>query len=403
MVQPFSHIAVPARGILNIDFPFNLLPLELKALVLRHVLPRHGILPKEPRAQDFNQDEDWSTEETGIFWKYLDKNKRALDANVDRNTTADADEARVLLPLLLVSKHFADVAGQTFTDIVPLVINITPVCVHFLETVKSVSYEYLSYKSFLEFHQFRCMRTFELNLDFAQQWWHDRFEEPLNTIQGIWWGRQKEWLRTICDLLSTNDDIRQLTVRFPCLCHLEKEAPELVEQAERILLNLFSPLKRLKVANRVQFIWSHNMDGLEAINDEPEFAEDESHPNEDKLMANNGIPKPDTQPRHSCSNDTHGGTLGKTIRQRFSQLTGETLSHHEATWKRIKAMNRYRTHPSSDIRLGWSSSIEERLETVLGWLEKCQLYPHHSSVAYHRHCAAFDAAAYDAVQRVLGS
>ncbi|KAL8750841.1 MAG: hypothetical protein Q9184_006275 [Pyrenodesmia sp. 2 TL-2023] len=365
MVQPFSHILVPAQGKLNIDFPFNLLPLELKALFLRHVLPRHGILPKEPRAQDFDQDEDWSTEETGIFWKYLDKNKRALDTNVDRNTTADADEAGVLLPLLLVSKHFADVARQTFTNTVPLVINITPVCFHFRETVKS---------------------------------------KPLNnTIHGIWWGKQKEWLRTICDLLSTNGDIRQLTVRFPCLCHVEEEAPELAEQAERILFNLFSPLKRLKVATRVRFIWSHNMDGLEAIDDEPEFAEDESHPNANKLTANNSIPTPDTQPRHPCNNDTHGGVLGETIRQRFSHLTGESLSHPEATWKRIKAMSRYRTNPFSDIRVGWPSSIEEQLETVLGCLEKYQLYPDHSSVGYHRHCAAFDAAVYDVVERILES
>ncbi|KAI4179552.1 MAG: hypothetical protein LQ346_007173 [Caloplaca aetnensis] len=136
MAQHLPRVAVPAQGVSNAHFPFELLPPELKEMILAHVLPRHGILPKEPQGQYFDQDEDWSPEETGIFWKYLERVQKALDANnnSDNTTTADADEAGVLLPLLLVSKGFADVARQVFTDDVPMVINITPVCLHFLET-----------------------------------------------------------------------------------------------------------------------------------------------------------------------------------------------------------------------------------------------------------------------------
>ncbi|KAL8917444.1 MAG: hypothetical protein Q9208_007938 [Pyrenodesmia sp. 3 TL-2023] len=396
MVQAFSHIAVPARGTSGIDFPFDLLPLELKKLVLSHILPRHGILPKEPRAQKFNQDEVWYPEETVIFWKYLDKAKKALDAkHVNRTTTAD--EASVLLPLLLVSKDFTDVARQAFIDTVPLVVSVTPVCLRFLEAVERVCYKYLSYTSFLRFEHFRRMRTFELDLDFAQRWWHDRFKEPLNPNREIWWGEPKEWLRIICDLLSTNGNIRQLTVRFPCLCHLkEDEDPELADQAERIMLNFFSPLRRVKVANRVEFIWSHNMDRLEAINNEPE-----SNKNELTADKDNGEHTPGDAPPNPCGNDTRGGILGRKIRQQFSHLTGESSSRQEATWKRVKAMERYRTGVSTDVRIGWEGLIEELLETVLTRLERCALSPDQSSVAYQRHSAAFERAVNEAVGMIL--
>ncbi len=75
----------------------------------------------------------------------------------------------------------------------------------------------------------------------------------------------------------------------------EEEAEEdpcwLAGQAERILLNLLEPLRRVKVAKGVQFIWGHGMDGLEAIDyDEADSDDDFLDKDDGSNSCNDGSP-----------------------------------------------------------------------------------------------------------------
>ncbi|KAI4266084.1 MAG: hypothetical protein L6R38_008970 [Xanthoria sp. 2 TBL-2021] len=115
----------------------------------------------------------------------------------------------------------------------------------------------------------------------------------------------KEQLRLTSDMLSENDNISHLTVTFPCYCSLPP-----VRDASRVapaILDFLTPLKRIKVATTVLFIPAHGLNVQ---------AEDD-HCN-----------KPE------CLN------LAQTTQVSMGQLSGEVLNHREATWKRVKAMER---------------------------------------------------------------
>lgn len=366
MKMTSGHAATPAAA--STVFPFEKLPEELRIKVLRYVLPLPGILPRSPRAPPnstltFDQDEDWTQDENGAFWEYLDN----LEIPVNSNN------AGVLLPLILVNNRLAELASATFTDNVPMIINITPTCLHFLETLNSLLWEFPTYKSFLYIQHFREMRTFELNLDFDEIWWSDWFEEKLDPEEHIWWARPKEWLRTTCDLLAANNNIRQLTVRLPCLCALE--TPELVSQAEKIMLNLLSPLQRVCTANPLRFLWQHK------------------HQSIDHEM-------PSQQLQSSFGEQCMAEDLVKKLQEKLGQLTGEGLNHPEGTWKRIKTMRR--TRPSDDFDTSSISTIGDRLEKLHKRLEEWERSATLDASDHHNPSnKAFDKSAYKAVQTIL--
>ncbi|KAL8853936.1 MAG: hypothetical protein Q9221_001244 [Calogaya cf. arnoldii] len=115
----------------------------------------------------------------------------------------------------------------------------------------------------------------------------------------------KEQLRLTSDMLAGNDNILHLKVTFPCYCSLPP-----VRDASRVapaILDFLTPLKRIKVATTVLFIPAHGLNVQ---------AEDD--------LCN----KPE------CLN------LAQTIQVSMGQLSGEVLNHREATWKRVKAMER---------------------------------------------------------------
>ena len=135
-----------------------------------------------------------------------------------------------------------------------MVINITPMSLHFLNTlVNNLPLEYPSYKQFTSVRGFLPLRNFELNLYFDSRWWCRGFDGQTRLSDWPWWKQPKEWLRTICDILATNDTIEKLSVRLPCLCTLI--TPHHVLQAEIVMLDLLAPLRQLRVVEPVQFVW----------------------------------------------------------------------------------------------------------------------------------------------------
>lgn len=230
---------------------------------------------------------------------------------------------------------------------------------HFISRLFTVLHEYPSYQSFADIPHFQHMQTFELNLDFDRQWWSEWFEEPLNSEEEIWWARPKENLRTICDILTTKHKMHHLIVRLPCLCSLT--TPRRVEQASSVMLDLLSPLRRLCIANAVCFIWRHQINKHKTQDHKIIRAEGEANNESQTQEAVNDT----TRFEAMTSTDTHvctqalGADLIKTLQVQLGQLKGEKLSHREAIWKTIKAMDRKPLEDDDDTRLDFGERLDE--------------------------------------------
>ncbi|KAL8717747.1 MAG: hypothetical protein Q9225_005044 [Loekoesia sp. 1 TL-2023] len=324
MAETPLHAAIPARAASGSSFEW--LPLEIQRMIIRYTMPHGGIIPKLPQdPQYLYEDEELVWEEDSCFYTYL----RELE-------NAESGDAVVPLSLFQVSKTISSIAASVFNEEVPLVINITPACIHFLSTVVSKFYEYPSYKSFAHIQHFRRMQNFELNLDFSPELWSPLFKEELDPEGISWWSRHKEWLRTICDVLMMNDSIQHLIVRLPCFCSLT--TTDLVSQAEVIMLDLLAPLRRLRVTNVVRFDRPHYVTSLET---------------DDCKMHHHA------RGFHVC-NEGLGKNLVEVLQGKLGRLDGEGLDHREGTWKMIKAMDRASPEPGNLA----SRDIEDRLDAV---------------------------------------
>ncbi|KAL8921640.1 MAG: hypothetical protein Q9172_003888 [Xanthocarpia lactea] len=307
MVQTFLHVAVPTGTAAT--FPFEKLPLELQRQIIRETVLEHGFRPKPTipapwDQKDIDPNGYWSENECDFFIDYLE----CLE-----DETADSHSAMVPLNLLKVSKTVANFALSIHKEEMPMVINIATMSLHFLNTlVNNLPLEYPSYKELTRVRGFLPLRNFELNLNFDSRWWGDAFDLQIPLSQWPWWQEPKEWLRTICDILATNDTIEKLSVRLPCLCTLI--TPGHIARAEIVMLDVLAPLRQLRVVEPVQFVWQRcQWDNYE-----------------------NGTC---THQGHCCTAGLGEGLL-KILQTTFVRLTGEELSHHEEIWKNLKALPR---------------------------------------------------------------
>ncbi|KAL8905869.1 MAG: hypothetical protein Q9171_006498 [Xanthocarpia ochracea] len=279
-------------------------------MVIRETFLEHGFQPKLPSTgppwswRHFDPKGYWCPQEFALFLEYLE----CLD-----DSTADFHAAMVPLNLLKVSKTVANFALSIQKEEMPMVINITPVGFHFLNTlVNNIPLEYPSYKGFTYVRGFFPLQNFELNLNFLSRWWCEGFEGQWYLNDWLWWTQLRESLRTICDILATRDTIEKLSVRLPCLCTLM--TPGLVAEAEAVMLDILAPLRQLRVVEPVQFVWQRCQYG-----------------NYKKGTC--------THQGHSCTPGL-GESVLKTLQTEFVRLTGEELSHHEEIWKNVKALPR---------------------------------------------------------------
>ncbi|KAL8857705.1 MAG: hypothetical protein Q9178_005740 [Gyalolechia marmorata] len=278
-------------------------------MVIRETVLEHGFRPKPtipaPRYyKDIDPNGWWSEEECDLFIDYLE----CLE-----DATADSHSALVPLNLLKVSETVANFALSIHKEEMPMVINIATMSLHFLDTlVNNLPHEYPSYKEFTCVRGFLPLRNFELNLNFDSRWWCRGFDRQTKLSDWPWWKQPKEWLRTICDILATNDTIEKLSVRLPCLCTLI--TPGHIARAEIVMLDLLAPLRQLRVVEPVQFVWQ-------------------------RCQWDNYKNGTCTHQGHCCTAGLGEGLL-KTLQTKFVRLTGEELSHHEEIWKNLKALPR---------------------------------------------------------------
>ena len=152
-------------------------------------------------------------------------------------------------------------------------------------------------------HFFTSMRHYQLNIRYGDAILDKSLQKEM-----------KENLRLVSDMLSENSNIKHLTVTFPCHCswycrcsgHCQCAMRD-TSQVVAAVMDFLSPLKRIKVANTVSF--------------KPACG-------------------PYTNAEDGICNETRCLKLAHTMEASLSQLTGEALNHREATWKRIKAMER---------------------------------------------------------------
>ncbi|KAL8830875.1 MAG: hypothetical protein Q9170_005533 [Blastenia crenularia] len=325
----------------------ELLPAEILLKIIHYTMPQGGIVPRFPRnlqggwADD--EDETWLKSETRLFGTYL--------RNLQR---AGSEYEAVPLSLFQVSKVIAGMTQSVFDDEVPFVIDITPLSMHFLGKFDSRSlghmdYRYRNCKGLTHIQHFVRMHNFKLDFNFGPRWWARDLRKQLYPNSEIWWAGPKEHLRAICDNLMANSGIHRLTVRVPCLCSLK--TANLASQAEIILLDLLSPLRRLRVFDTVQFDWKHDLSGSRL----------EDHGLVDERS-------------HVCTHGL-GETVMEVLRTKLGRLDGEELDHREKTWRAIKARKRAK----SDLKNPASLKVSEALSDV------------HECMTYFLHSEAFDA------------
>lgn len=235
-----------------IPFPLERLPPELQRMVFQAALPPHCLRPKSLLFGSRQSDRLWwskwdatnnefkTVDEDDAFFSYLRELEKEYEYTVDFISP---------LNLLRVSKTVAATARSICFEDVPIVINIAPGYLQFLQTTIIDELEFPTYKDFTHFEHFMALRHFELDFNLYESWWNLEFQKPRITNNNAWWRQPKEWLRTVCDLLAANNHIEKLSVRLPCFCSLE--TAELVAQAEVAVTDLLEPLKRLRVRDPV--------------------------------------------------------------------------------------------------------------------------------------------------------
>lgn len=274
-------------------FPFEKLPMELQLHVLRFTMPQYGIRPRLRPHMPHG---------------YYDDSDIASSRRVREGD---------LIPVYLfqVSKWISTQALAIFHEVF-LHTDVYPRNPYFLGWF-DCSTEFPSYLLFAEVLYFKRMRNFHLNIRYDNPSW--KVARALSTY-GDNGALVKERVRTVADVLSTNENIRSLTVTIPCQCTLkDTEIP--FQVAERTILDSLQPLKRLRVAESVRIV--------------PSFV--------------NGT----RESRPYCTR-SNCQRLAQKTKASLGQLVGEELSDKEETWKLLKAMPRPSSHTFETTSQLWT-------------------------------------------------
>ncbi|KAI4277742.1 MAG: hypothetical protein LQ337_001553 [Flavoplaca oasis] len=252
-------------------FPFDKLPAELQLMVIRFAMPEDGL--------------------RSIFHR----NKK-----YEPPPSEPIRRASIPTGLFRTNHYLSAVSLDTFRREVCMHIGVSPIKVTcFGHRVTTHPFPASIPKS--NAHFFTSMRNYQLNIRPA--------EARPSTIKQK---KLKEQLRRVSDMLSENDNIKHLTVTFPChcswYCHCSGHCRCALRDTSRVVaavLDFLSPLKRIKVAKTVVF---KPASGL--------FIDAE----DDNCNGNRCL------------------SLAHTMEASMGQLNGEALTYREATWKRIKAI-----------------------------------------------------------------
>ncbi|KAL8716221.1 MAG: hypothetical protein Q9220_000126 [cf. Caloplaca sp. 1 TL-2023] len=299
------------------SFPFERLPVELQANVLRLALP-HRLAPSlVQRAHN------------------IIKKRRSWSTN-----------------LLRVNKAVSNLTRSILTNEIPLVFKVAvasleePLGLTVLDRDITYSDQAARPQMLADMHQIHSMRRFELDLMSADDcsWWSAYKDQPIAGIHAPFDCAQreseyKEKLRFICDtLVAFSDNIQHLSVRVPCTCQLKNDE-ELALTVVTRMVDYLAPLRRLHVAKSVTFHVVHN------DHDQPYLS---------------GVPLNVPRAEQQC----------QILQASLGRLRGEKLSEHEEMWKNLKSMDWptcsfVQDHFQSEFR-----SIREALDGIGNDFEK---------------------------------
>ncbi|KAL8727220.1 MAG: hypothetical protein Q9166_006184 [cf. Caloplaca sp. 2 TL-2023] len=225
--------------------------------------------------------------------------------------------------LFYTNQWLSTTAVAIFHQNVPLYINIYPRGISYAnetllfidpskrEEGRSEVYRLRSHLGYEHLPQFTSMRNYRLNIILDANWYDDTWfgcgherGAAYAKICSIF----KEQLRFVSDSLSSNNDIRCLSITVPCFCCLKRGGR--YKATFDKMLDFLMPLKRLRVAKSVilEAVYDNSFDGLKG----------------DVWL--NACLQPECQ------------QLARQIKEALGELDGEQLSHEEQAWKRLKVM-----------------------------------------------------------------
>ncbi|KAI4088493.1 MAG: hypothetical protein L6R37_008193 [Teloschistes peruensis] len=265
-------------------FPFHKLPQELRLQILHYALPQNGLTHPSSRTEDFH-------------WDIAGGDRVKIDGSMDS----------ALQSLLLTDKWTYTNSWDLLRRSTAQYITLDTIRIRFLNQNLFIGNRYPSHLTFTRMPFFRYIQHYHLDMSPDCP--------PLNTLdldatQKRWF--LKETVRTLADALSTNEDIKSLTVTIPCRCWIKINQSVLYHSRRngRELANMWtclSPLKRLQVRDPMKITAYSVIDGR-----------------------GTGV---------SCTHPKCQLLVQKATTE-FGHLRGEPLSEGEETWKRLETLPR---------------------------------------------------------------
>ncbi|KAI4088669.1 MAG: hypothetical protein LQ344_005907 [Seirophora lacunosa] len=291
--RSYRHrVTCTAKG----PFPFEKLPPEIRAMIVRFSLPDDRAQPLHFREENWNKEHDCSFNDYfGIL------QQREARAEV------------IPVSLFRVNKALSAEAIRVFHNETYFRIDVDPFEIHTRGAVARRLESFTNHAVLAEWTPFKYMRNYHLNIKpsfSAVVQWFDPvvmnifeipcpYEDSTETI--------REWLRLVADELMSRGIIRNLTITAPCNCALKAagQVPRNVSTVD----DLLAPLKRICVPGSVSISFHH--DKWEKQGDQ------------------NPCRKP------GCL------SLAQRVQASIGRLEGEPLSEREAAWKEVKSFKRH--------------------------------------------------------------
>ncbi|KAL8832489.1 MAG: hypothetical protein Q9170_004860 [Blastenia crenularia] len=210
------------------SFPFEKLPAELRLNVLRYAMPRHGLRPL-PLPSDFDNEQLACVEYVAAL----------------------RQEQSTPLNLLRVGRQIASEARTIIDEEVVLRIDVGPTGILLLGT-EIGNLHRLRSRTFPEvFTLLKSMRNYEIFVSIHQDQFREVAADPRGRFSACCF-KTKEWLRVLCDTISTNEQIETLVVNIPGVCTL-RQLIVLNDDPRPEISSMITPLARLRVKKSITF------------------------------------------------------------------------------------------------------------------------------------------------------
>lgn len=288
-----KHLNMPS-SLHRASFPFEKLPTELQLMVLRFAFPENGIRSLAiPLARS-----DPAHDATLLFWQ-------------GKLHTEDVIPTALFRTNRRISAQSLDIFKRQIHMHVDIMADMIGCLRH------ACSGPLWHQVCAAQQRRLGLMRSYQINIrfDFSRCSLLPADEEGFRNHQMF-----KEKLRHVSDALAQNANLQRLTVTIPCLCKQTK--------AYKGVLDILSPLKRLRVAKPVTFQPANGSEFLPDIH-------------------------PCKQP--ACLQ------FARSLQTNLGHLRGKTLDHRERTWRKIKGIaeiQRSSVRRGQDLAAFWWS-LEE--------------------------------------------